>query len=89
MHNAKAFLEGLIVNEVLTKTASFEKLAFPPVYAIPQAWQTANALRAAMDLWQRWRASQKPPAVDMEGKPPSKDKALEIMKEWLNERLYK
>jgi hypothetical protein len=30
MYNAKAFLEGLIVNEVLTKTASFEKLAQPP-----------------------------------------------------------
>jgi hypothetical protein len=32
MHNIKAFLEGLIVNEVLTKTASFEKLAFSPLY---------------------------------------------------------
>jgi hypothetical protein len=89
MHNVKAFLEGLIVNEVLTKTASFEKLAFPPVYAIPQALQTANALRAAKDLWQRRRASQKPLAIDMEGKPPSKDGAIKIMKEWLQERLAK
>jgi hypothetical protein len=31
MYNTKAFLEGLIVNEVLTKTASFEKLAQQPV----------------------------------------------------------
>jgi hypothetical protein len=61
MHNIKAFLEGLIVNEVLTKTASFEKLAFPPVYYIPQGLQTARALEAAKALWRRWRASQEPP----------------------------
>ena len=62
MHNVKAFLEGLIVNEVLTKTASFEKLAYPPVYWIPQGLQTGRAIEAAKALWQRWRDSQKPPA---------------------------
>jgi hypothetical protein len=62
MHNVKAFLEGLIVNEVLTKTASFEKLAYPPVYWIPQGLQTGRAIEAAKALWQRWRDSQQPPA---------------------------
>jgi hypothetical protein len=73
MYNTKAFLEGLIVNEVLTKTASFEKLAAPPViypYIVPQA------LRAANDLWERWRASQKPsvpPATGREGNSQQPD----------------
>jgi hypothetical protein len=50
MYNAKAFLEGLIVNEVLTKTASFEKLAQQPGIFSPN-WndyvQIVQAQRAA------------------------------------------
>jgi hypothetical protein len=58
VHNSKAFLEGLIVNEVLTKTASFEKLAFPPIYAVPPA------LQAAYYAWRRWIDSPKSLPVD-------------------------
>jgi hypothetical protein len=71
MYNAKAFLEGLIVNEVLTKTASFEKLAQQPgVYplgfnpnqnpnAIPPT--LADAVRAAQNYynWQAWQRRQR------------------------------
>jgi hypothetical protein len=73
VHNSKAFLEGLIVNEVLTKTASFEKLAFPP-FAVPLASRAMPpdlhavppivhamppALQIAYYAWQKWRESQK------------------------------
>lgn len=54
MHNAKAFLEGLIVNEVLTKTASFEKLAQQPFY-IPPSVAALNAIKQQ----QAWEAQQR------------------------------
>jgi hypothetical protein len=70
MYNAKAFLEGLIVNEVLTKTASFEKLAQPPgmypptVAGLVQAWHNQLAEQRAADaahrkVFSEWRQGVK------------------------------
>jgi hypothetical protein len=64
MYNAKAFLEGLIVNEVLTKTASFEKLAQQPGMFSPNwveaigALQTQRAAQRAADAAHREAFSQ-------------------------------
>jgi len=65
MYNTKAFLEGLIVNEVLTKTASFEKLAQQPSIFSPnwndyvQTVQAQRAGQAAADAAHREAFSQK------------------------------
>jgi hypothetical protein len=65
MYNAKAFLEGLIVNEVLTKTASFEKLAQQPYMFYPtwndviQNFRAQTAAEAAQRDTRRQEAQER------------------------------